>query len=213
MDTDTMQMEPADPRGPGQRPRWSRRTGRLITAAAAGTVLLGSGAAIGVAMTGGASAATNSSPGSTPVAVAASTGARAAGTGSRAIRCAALVEKATASKHHAVAARLRLLCGRPLLRLALIGGEHGQVTFKGKKGQVTDLFERGTVQQVAGTHVSITAADGTTWTWVITGSTVVHRSGSKVPASDIGTGDKVFAAGTVVNGANDARLVRIARSG
>jgi hypothetical protein len=37
--------------------------------------------------------------------------------------------------------RLHALCAGPLLRLALIGGEYGQVTFKGKTSPKTIAFD------------------------------------------------------------------------
>jgi hypothetical protein len=97
-----------------------------------------------------------------------------------------------------------------LLRLALVGGEHGTVTFKTKSGATTAVFERGTVQSDTGSAITVTAADGTTWTWNITSSTAIRQAGSKATVS---TGDQVFVAGTLVSGANDARLIRINGTG
>jgi hypothetical protein len=68
------------------------------------------------------------------------------------------------------------------------------------------VFERGTVQSDTGSVITVTAADGTTWTWDITSSTVVRQNGS---TASVGTGDQVFVAGALVSGANDARLIRI----
>ena len=57
--------------------------------------------------------------------------------GTPAGKCAKLVHNlrshpAVASSHPALVMRLRAFCGNPLLRLAAVGGEYGQVTFKGK---------------------------------------------------------------------------------
>jgi hypothetical protein len=220
MDSDTTHFNPVDPGNQGgQRrpPRWSGRTKRFITTAAAGAVLLGSGAVIGFAMTGGASAATGSpavgtSTSSAPASPtpAASTATGSGGTGQRASRCTKLVEELVLGNHLKLAERLRALCTHPLLRLALIGGEHGTVTFKSKTGTTTAVFERGTVQSDTGSVITVTAADGTTWTWDITSSTVVRQAGS---TATVGTGDQVFVAGTLVSGANDARLIRIQSTG
>jgi len=175
-------------------------------------VLLASGTAIGIALTGGASAAV--SPGTTP-AESTSTSAPPATTspGTPASRCAKIVNQALDSGHDKLAARLHAFCTRPLLRLALVGGEHGQVTFRGKAGPRTVAFERGTVESDNNnTTIQVQAADGTTWTWDITTSTVIRQDGSKVGANALGDGERVFVGGTVANGGNDALLIRIAAS-
>jgi hypothetical protein len=219
MDSDRTHF-PVDPdnRG-GQRrpPRWSGRTRRFVTTAAAGFVLLGGGVAVGVAMTGGASAATSSPPVSTATAdgapspsTSASTSTGTSGAAANASRCTKLAEQLVLSNHPKLAARLHALCTRPLLRLALVGGEHGTVTFKSKSGTTTAVFERGTVQSDTGSAITVTAADGTTWTWDITSSTVIRQAGSK---ATVATGDQVFVAGTLDSGANDARLIQISKTG
>lgn len=217
MDSDRTPF-PVDPgsRG-GQRrpPRWSGRTRRFVTTAAAGFVLLGGGVAVGVAMTGGASAATSSPPVSTATADAAPSPSTSASTGSSGVaanasRCAKLAEQLVLSNHPKLAARLHALCTRPLLRLALVGGEHGTVTFKSKSGTTTAVFERGTVQSDTGSVITVTAADGTTWTWDITSSTIIRQAGSK---AIVATGDQVFVAGTLDSGTNDARLIQISKTG
>ena len=198
-----------DPGGQLRRPRWSGRTRRIITTGAASAVLLASGTAIGVALTGGASAAASPSSSATP---AASTSAGTTSPGSKASRCASIVSQALNSNHDRLARALRAFCRSPLVRLALVGGEHGTVTFGGKAGPRTIAFERGTVKSDTGSAITVAAADGTTWTWDITSSTVIRQAGSRVAASAITTGEHVFVAGTVANGTNDARLIRIAKS-
>lgn len=216
MDSDTTHLDPVDPGNPGGQgrpPRWSGRTKRIVTTAAAGAILLGSGTAIGIALTGGASASTSSSPVDTATSspsTSPGTGSGTAnGTGSpawRASRCTRLTEELVLSSHPRLAARLHALCTHPLLRLALVGGEHGTVTFKGASGPRTAVFERGTVESDSGSVITVTAADGTTWSWDISGSTIVRQAGGK---GSVGTGDQVFVAGTVVNGGNDAQLIRV----
>jgi|SRR5215472_11118234 len=205
---DTQQIDPGDlPR----RPRWSGRTRRVVTTSAASAVLLAGGTAIGIAMTGGASAAVSPSSSLTPTASAsASAGTTAPGT--KASRCSAIVGQALNSDHDRLARLLHAFCTRPLARLALVGGEHGEVTFGGKAGPRTVAFERGTVKSDTGSAITVTAADGTTWTWNITSTTVVRQAGSKVTASAISTGERVFVGGTMTNGTNDALLIRIAKS-
>jgi hypothetical protein len=218
MDSDTTHFDPVDPgnqSGRGRPPRWSGRTRRFVTTAAVGAVLLGSGTAIGVALTGGASAATGSPPVSTATAAAAASPSPGASTGSsgaagNASKCAKLAEELVLKNHLKLAAQLHALCTNPLVRLALVGGEHGTVTFESKSGTTTAVFERGTVQSDTGSVITVTAPDGTTWTWNITSSTAIRQAGSK---ATVATGDQVFVAGTLVSGANDARLIRINGTG
>src|SRR5512146_132013 len=68
---------------------------------------------------------------------------------------------------------------RRLARLRHLGGMYGQYTFQTKKGPRTLAFERGTITGVGGGHVQVRAADGTTWTWVLTGTSIVRESGAK----------------------------------
>jgi hypothetical protein len=106
-------------------------------------------------------------------------------------------------------ARVRWALGR----LRLLGGVHGEFTFHNKTGFHTLAFERGAIQSVNGSNVVVRAPDGTVWTWVIVSNTVVREKGSKTTTSALATGDLVFAAGPVVNGARDARLIVIRPSG
>jgi hypothetical protein len=197
------------PSGQQRRPRWSGRTRRIVTTGAASAVLLASGTAIGIALTGGASAAASPSSGTTP---AASTSTGTTSPGAKASRCASIVNQALISNHDRLARALHAFCSRPLVRLALVGGEHGMVTFGGKTGPRTVAFERGTVKSDTGSVITVAAADGTTWSWDVTSSTVIRQAGSKVAASAISNGDQVFVGGTAANGANDALLIRIAKS-
>ena len=215
MDSDTTHLGPGNQGGQRRPPRWSGRTKRFVTTAAAGAVIFGGGTAIGIAMTGGASAATGSPPvttvtsgaAATPTPAASTSSGTGAGTSTGAQSgCKALVEQLVLSNHLKLAQLLHGLCTQPLRRLALVGGEYGTVTFKTKSGTTTAVFERGTVQSDTGSVITVTAADGTTWTWGITSSTVIRQNGS---SASVGTGDQVFVAGTLVSGANDARLIRI----
>jgi hypothetical protein len=202
-----------DPGGQPRRPRWSGRTRRIVTTSAVGAVLLASGTAIGIALTGGASAAVSTTGSPTPAAsVSVSSSPGTTSPGAKSSRCASIVSQALDSKHDQLARLLHAFCTSRLARLALVGGEHGEVTFGGKAGPRTVAFERGTVKSDTGSAITVTAADGTTWTWDITSSTIVRQNGSKVAASAISTGERVFVGGTVTTGAYDARLIRIAKS-
>jgi hypothetical protein len=107
------------------------------------------------------------------------------------------------------AAKARARAGA-VARLRRLGGMYGEATFRGKDGTTRTLaFERGVVTSAGGDLV-IKAANGTTWTWQYTGSTVVRKGGAKVSRSDLSSGEHVLVAGPVVAGARDARLVFIA---
>lgn len=211
---DTTRFEPDDPASAAAGARRSGRTKRIVTSVAVSAVLLGSGAAIGIAVTGGASASTSgastgaASTSTTGGGVTSSTAAsRAAG------RCAKLEQRLRGNGHTRAAAKVRAFCGSALLRLAHVGGEHGEVTFEGKSGRKTIAFERGTIQAVSSSAMTVVANDGTTWTWDFTSSTVVRAAHQKVTSAKLSTGDMVLVGGPVVSGIHDARLIRIRDAG
>jgi hypothetical protein len=217
---DTTQFDPIDPAStpPAPTRRWSGRTRRVVTSVAVGAVLLGSGAGIGVALTGGASASTGgpSSPSGTPASTSGASGNTSAN-GSAATtaysaavaRCARLEQRLRSNGHPIAAHRIQAFCHRPLLRLRLVGGEHGEVTFQTKSGPKTIAIERGTIQAVSSSNMTVVAKDGTTWTWDFTTSTKVHQTGKTVPSTNLSTGQLVFVGGQVASGVYDARVVRI----
>ena len=90
-----------------------------------------------------------------------------------------------------------------LRRLRLLGGEWGQFTIHTKKGTRSLAFERGTIVSVAGNDVTVRAADGTTWTWLLTGASVVRQDGSRASSSALSAGEPVFAAGSVTGTTRD----------
>jgi hypothetical protein len=161
----------------------SGRVRRILGGSAAAAVLMGGGIGIGVALTGGASAATGST--------------------------AAAPSHPRHACVHASTRQAAARCARRLHRPRLLGGIHGQVTFKAKTGFRTFAFERGSVQSVGGSTLTVRAADGTTWTWHLAKGSVIRENGSKVAAGKLSAGEQVLVAGPVVNGANDVKLVRI----
>ncbi len=204
---DTTRFEPIYPASPAPgATRRSGRTRRILTSVAAGAVLLGSGAGIGFAMTGGASASTGGSSNS-----ASATGSTAATAvySSAAARCAKLEQRLRSSGHPTVASRLQALCLNPLLRLALVGGEHGEVTFQTKAGPKTIAFERGTVQAVSSSAITVVAKDGTTWTWDLLSNTKMRDLPQTTASANLSTGELVIVLGQEVNGVHDARLIGI----
>jgi hypothetical protein len=213
MDDDTMDFGRGYPGGQGRPPRWSGRAKRIITASAAAALLFGTGTAIGIALTGGASASTTSPPVDTatnaPAATPSASTSTSTGTGTATSRCTKLVEELVLGNHPKLATELHALCTHPLLRLALVGGEHGTVTFNSKSGPVTAVFERGTVESDTGSVITVTAQDGTTWTWDLVTNTIVRQNGQ---TATVAMGDQVFVVGTQASGVNNARLIRIRSS-
>jgi hypothetical protein len=118
--------------------------------------------------------------------------------------------QAAAATTRQVTALRQVLGARRLLgRLRLLGGMYGQYTFETKQGPRTLAFERGTITSVTGSDVVIRATDGTTWTWTLTGTSVVREDGTRVPASMLGQGQLVFTGGPVTGSTRDARLIVI----
>jgi hypothetical protein len=197
---DNVQLGPASAPGQPAPAARSSRVKRIVTTIAASAILLGGGAAIGVALTSGASAATT--PGQSGAA------------GPLAGKCAKMVEAlrthpAFASSHPALVARLRAFCQNPLLRLAAVGGEYGQVTFNSKTGPKTVAFERGTIDSVTGSSFIVQARDGTEWTWDLTATTMMREAGHPQAQVELSSGDLVFVIGLETPGGKDARLIQV----
>jgi hypothetical protein len=75
---------------------------------------------------------------------------------------------------------------RPLVKRAL----HGEVTLGGKKTRVID-FQRGTVEKVSATSITVKSTDAFTRTYVVTKDTRVRHAGEASTIGDIKTGTKV----------------------
>ncbi|HXW47337.1 MAG TPA: hypothetical protein VEL03_21260 [Streptosporangiaceae bacterium] len=155
-----------------------------------------------MASTGGASAATGSDTGTS-----ASSTTMASATAAR--PCVQIANELRATGHPVAARRVRAICRARALGFILARGIHGEVTYKAKSGFATVAFERGTVESASPSAVTVQAADGTTWTWDIVGNTVVRESGHKVAEDTLAQGDTVLVVGKIVDGAYDARLIRI----
>jgi hypothetical protein len=117
--------------------------------------------------------------------------------------------QATATSKQVAVLRQVLGAHWRLGRLRLLGGMYGQYTFETKQGPRTLAFERGTIISVTASDVIVRATDGTKWTWMLTGTSVVREDGTRVPASALEQGQLVFAGGPVTDGARDARLIVI----
>jgi hypothetical protein len=184
---------PGAPRGtgPGRRP-WSR--GKQAAA------VLGICAVVGGGAFGAVQAATGSPGTAQPAAATTQTGTQAALAGNATGQAAVLRDVLTSTGI------------RRLARLRLLGGLYGQFTYETKQGARTLAFERGTITLVGNGDVVIRAADGTTWTWALTGTSVVRENGTKEPQSALAQGQTVFVGGPVSGGVRDARLIVIRKA-
>jgi len=99
-----------------------------------------------------------------------------------------------------------------LARLRRLGGMYGQYTYESKSGSHTLAFERGTITSVASGDVVVRAANGTSWTWALTGTSVVRDNGKKETESALAAGQRVFAGGPVTNGTRDARVIVVRKA-
>jgi hypothetical protein len=199
-------MPGAQPPGPGFPPRGGRGRGKVAALIVTCAVVAGGAFAVTEAVSG---------PGSGADRPAAATAAGAP-TGQAAVLNGALADAESASPAAATPAAntpagraaLRRL-HRALIRLRLLGGMYGQYTFETKNGPRTLAFERGTVVSVAGDNVTVRATDGTTWTWVLTSTSVLRENGARTSAKSLAAGQLVLAAGPVTGTTRDARLVVI----
>jgi hypothetical protein len=116
---------------------------------------------------------------------------------------------ATAATRQVTVLRQVLGARHWLGRLRLLGGMYGQYTFETKQGPRTLAFERGTITSVTGSDVVVRATDGTTWTWMLAGTSVIRENGTRVPTSTLGQGQLVFTGGPVTAGARDVLLIVI----
>ena len=99
-----------------------------------------------------------------------------------------------------------------IARLRALGGIDGEFTYHNAASYHTLAFERGTIVSVSGSDLVVRTPNGTSWTWQIVSNTVVRENGAKVATTALATGETVFTAGPVVNGAMDSRLI-VVRSG
>jgi hypothetical protein len=184
----------------GQPSRGGRGRGRVAAVIVACAVVAGGAFAVTEAVSG-------STPNLTP---AASTALSSGPTGQAAVLNGVLADAASATPTTPAtkAAAVRRL-GRALVRLRLLAGIHGEFTFETKDGARTLAFERGTVLSVAGSDVTVRATDGTTWTWVLTSTSIVRENGSRTSAKSLADGQLVFAAGPLTGTTRDARLIVI----
>ena len=193
---------PSDGPRPGQSDPYAQyppapsRKGRMLRWGA-GMTLAGflAGGGIALAVSGGSSPAAAVSP-----ITGVSTSSQAQGT-----TLNSLIDTASSTSATASPPRIRWALGR----LRALGGVDGQFTYHNKTGFHTLAFQRGTIQSVNSADVVVKAPDGTIWTWLIVGDTVVRQNGAKTTTKALTIGQAVFAGGPVVSGSKDARLIVI----
>ena len=185
------------PGGPYSPPpsRFRSRKLRWGAGIAAAALLAAGGTVAGLKLAGGSSAPANStqatalnnelSTGGVSTTCPASAGSQSGQSGQ--VRC-----------HH-----------RHLHLLRLVRGMYGEVAFYTPGGTRTLAFERGTVESVSGSQVTVRARNGTTWTWTLVSDSVVRKDGQVSTRSELAKGERVFAGGLAVSGAKDIRLIII----
>ena len=191
--------------GPVYRKRPSGPRARVAALIAACAVVAGGAFAITEAVSGSGSAAPPAATANTTTGL---TGQAAVLNGALADASFASANSSAPSTPAASQVALRRV-RRALARLRLLGGMHGEYTFQTKEGPRTLAFERGTVVSVAGPDVTVRAADGTIWTWVLTAASVVRQDGTRTTAGALADGQPVFAGGSVTSGTHDALLLVI----
>jgi hypothetical protein len=83
---------------------------------------------------------------------------------------------------------------------------HGEVTLNGKDHKVVDV-QRGDVQSVSTTAISVKSDDGFTATYTVNNDTKIRKGGKQSAIGDVHTGDKVAVVATKANGATTATRV------
>jgi hypothetical protein len=83
---------------------------------------------------------------------------------------------------------------------------HGEVTLAGEEHRVI-AFQRGVVQKVSGTSLTVKSNDGFVESYVLSNSTKLRKRGDHVKVSDIDTSDRVLVVATKDESTLNARRV------
>ncbi|MFI9386025.1 DUF5666 domain-containing protein [Kutzneria sp. NPDC052558] len=90
---------------------------------------------------------------------------------------------------------------------ALLGRvSHGEVTLRGKNHRVVDV-QRGQVQSVSPTSLTVKSDDGFTATYTVDADTKIRKAGKASAITDVHNGDTVAVVATKSNGADTATRV------
>ena len=68
---------------------------------------------------------------------------------------------------------------------------HGEVTLAGKEHRVV-VFQRGPVQKVSDTSLTVRSSDGYTATYAVSADTVVRKDGDKATIAEVKSGEEVI---------------------
>lgn len=148
-----------------------RKTTKII-AAGISTIALAGGIGVGIAS---ADPSTSPTPSASPTSGASpSTTAKPKAEGKKADEKKAGEKKAGEKKH------------RDLTTRAL----HGEVTLGGKKARVV-VFQRGTVDKVSASSITVKSKDGFTATYSVAETTKIRQAKTTIKATDIKTADRV----------------------
>jgi hypothetical protein len=97
--------------------------------------------------------------------------------------------------------------GQPAKRKTLIRRAlHGEVTLAGAKHRVVD-FQRGNVQDVSATSITVKSVDGFSATYVVTADTKVRKEGQPAEIAEIKMSDRVRVVAIMDGSVITARLV------
>ena len=97
--------------------------------------------------------------------------------------------------------------GRHLERAALKRALHGEATVGGKeKTRVID-FQRGAVEKISATSITVKSTDGFTATYVVDADTVVRHARQVAKITDVKTGDKVRVVALKQGATSTARVI------
>jgi hypothetical protein len=105
--------------------------------------------------------------------------------------------------------RARNCFRKPLVRRQLrfiARSLHGEVTLAGDEHRVI-AFQRGAVQKVSGTSLTVKSNDGFVGTYVLSDKTNVRENGDQAKLSDIDTSDRVLVVATKDDSTLNARRV------
>jgi hypothetical protein len=86
---------------------------------------------------------------------------------------------------------------------------HGDLTVKDENGSVSQVrVQKGTVEAVTSTSLTLKSEDGYTTTWTINSDTKVRRDRDDAAIADVKAGDTVFARGPLTGDTATAAVVR-----
>jgi hypothetical protein len=102
--------------------------------------------------------------------------------------------------------RWRVRKKRPLALLAR--ALHGEVTMAGEEHRVV-VFQRGPIEKVSDTSLTVKSADGYTATYVVSAETTVRKKAGKATVADLEAGDRVLVVATKDGSTLNAVRIRV----